>query len=391
MYLNIMCAGFFSNNERVVHYLKVLIWCKIIIRVLTFKERISLHSLLILFSMQRYFLPFPPPSRRYASIKLSGEIFLAAALIVLCAQVNASASIEGKCSATDIGAVRARILLVRHGDKMSKYPPCEESSKSLDNDLCYDIDAYGNNPALSPCGRAQARRVAQTIDAKDGPIVEVVSSPYLRALQTALPLSQKTGIPIQVEPLVSEDRQLTDPYRAHNAHHASSDAARDLEDLSRAWDRTFSSPPIPTPENNEEYWTRASDAAAALRSRALRVASSNINGTIVVFSHAGPSFSFAYGLCKNLYDDVLEDFVRSFVIGEDVPLDGLAPTGIIRAAFDDRGKCIALERPDNGAWMSLDACGKTKPHQKSYAADPGKYWKPPQSDAEKLYVDRTGD
>ena len=128
---------------------------------------------------------------------------------------------------------------------MSKYPSCKKQPRDW---LCYDVDTYGNNPALSPCGRSQARYVAEALVESDHPVIEIVSSPYLRTLQTALPLSHITGVKVQVEPLMSEDRQLTDPFRANNAMHASSDTAKDWEAVSAAWDRSFSSPPIPTPE-----------------------------------------------------------------------------------------------------------------------------------------------
>ena len=105
----------------------------------------------------------------------------------------------------------AQIALIRHGDKMSKYPSCKKQPRDW---LCYDVDTYGNNPALSPCGRSQARYVAEALVESDHPVIEIVSSPYLRTLQTALPLSHITGVKVQVEPLMSEDRQLTDPFRA---------------------------------------------------------------------------------------------------------------------------------------------------------------------------------
>eukprot|EP00965_Chrysotila_dentata_P223483 6193601-Pleurochrysis_carterae.AAC.2 len=47
------------------------------------------------------------------------------------------------------------IFIVRHGDKMSKYPPCAPGVQSSDAHMCYDEERFGNNPELSDCGRRQ--------------------------------------------------------------------------------------------------------------------------------------------------------------------------------------------------------------------------------------------
>jgi broad specificity phosphatase PhoE len=63
---------------------------------------------------------------------------------------------------------------------------------------------YGRRPgfSLSPLGRQMAQRVADTI--KDRDIVRVVASPLERAQQTAQPLAQALGLPIETDDRVIE-------------------------------------------------------------------------------------------------------------------------------------------------------------------------------------------
>ena len=103
----------------------------------------------------------------------------------------------------------------------------------------------------------------------------------------------------------------------------------------------------------------------------MRVRSLSKNGTIAVFSHAGPSFSFAYGLCSNLFENSLRAFVETFVMGSGESDSGLAPAGVIRAAFNDAGECVSLHGPDNSAWINLAKCGKTTPHKNPTMSIPG--------------------
>jgi broad specificity phosphatase PhoE len=55
---------------------------------------------------------------------------------------------------------------------------------------------------LSPLGQAQARALAAALADKD--VRRIISSPLVRCMQTALPLSVLTGVPIEPEPLLLE-------------------------------------------------------------------------------------------------------------------------------------------------------------------------------------------
>lgn len=55
---------------------------------------------------------------------------------------------------------------------------------------------------LSPLGQAQAQALAGAL--ADKGIARIISSPLSRCMQTALPLSVETGVPIEQEPLLFE-------------------------------------------------------------------------------------------------------------------------------------------------------------------------------------------
>jgi broad specificity phosphatase PhoE len=57
---------------------------------------------------------------------------------------------------------------------------------------------------LSPLGHEQAAEVATSILASGHPVHHILSSPFLRAMQTARPLSEKIGKPLKLEESVWE-------------------------------------------------------------------------------------------------------------------------------------------------------------------------------------------
>jgi broad specificity phosphatase PhoE len=278
------------------------------------------------------------------------------------------------------------IFLIRHGDKLSKYPPCDSYTVKA-TEPCFNKTRFGNNPELSECGRRQARLVSERLLAMSPSFASVFSSPFMRTLQTAAPLAVAANTVIKVEALFSEDRQLNGPDQPRQSE-ASHSGASDWTQIEQLWDRGYSSPPIPTPEGNVEFWRRMVLATSELQKHARLLP--NAPSSIAVFTHAGPSFSLAFGLCANLFGGSLEEFIRSKVAGAVDELEGMAPTGIMRVVLDrSSGTCITLDTPDNTVWHD-SGCGRTKPHKKMYAADPGKYWRPP-SGVASGGIDRSGD
>eukprot|EP00668_Euglena_longa_P038786 GGOE01049872.1.p1 GENE.GGOE01049872.1~~GGOE01049872.1.p1 ORF type:complete len:322 (-),score=69.18 GGOE01049872.1:109-993(-) len=246
------------------------------------------------------------------------------------------------------------IYLIRHGDKMSKYPVCGGATDMGDDRLCYNASQFGNNAELSPCGHRQSESLADWL--ANRAIQAVVSSPYLRALYTALPLAERLDRPIKVEPLVSEDRQAGDAFRQHNRH-AGSDILRRVQ---HRWDMTFSSPPILTPEGDEEYWDRIERAGAVL---AFRFPPSV--GNVAVFSHATPVLSLGYVLCGALFPS-LEAYVQWLQ-------PGIAAAGVMHLVRDSKtGRCKSLDPVDNSVFETL-GCGLTRHSLKHYSTRPGMY------------------
>lgn len=64
------------------------------------------------------------------------------------------------------------------------------------------IDPGIHDPALTEAGIAQAERAAAALAGT--PIHSIIVSPYTRALQTAVPLAERLGVPVVVRDLVRE-------------------------------------------------------------------------------------------------------------------------------------------------------------------------------------------
>jgi len=252
------------------------------------------------------------------------------------------------------------VYLVRHGDKSSSYPPCGPNSTA--GDVCYDAEATGNNCPITPCGTAQANKTAAFLADKD--ISHIMSSPFARAMQTALPLAKMMGLQIAIEPMLSEDRQSDGPFRANNANSLPY-VLDELEALDNQWDRAYGAPPIPTPETDSLFFARLAKASRQLRARI-----ANQPGNHALYSHATTVFSIAYGLCH--VDDNPKEFLEEYVNGQ----DPIGPGGFIRVAFEvSSGKC-EISQTNN---LDNSYCGKTKPYYCRFADCSTKYWPFPQA------------
>jgi broad specificity phosphatase PhoE len=63
------------------------------------------------------------------------------------------------------------------------------------------------DPVLTPLGHRQAEAAAEALAAE--PIRRILVSPYRRAIQTALPVAQRLGLPLSVTPMVRERYAFT--------------------------------------------------------------------------------------------------------------------------------------------------------------------------------------
>ena len=256
--------------------------------------------------------------------------------------------------------VRQHVYIVRHGDKYSSYPPCDEFSSANDT-LCFDAEKMGNNPPLTPCGLAQAEETANWLiedSASIGGIQAIVSSPFTRCLETALPLATRLKLSLQVEQQAGEARALEGPFRPNNG--ALSPVHQKLLDaITTNWDLAYGSSPVVTPEDDPRYWRRVDHLSATIRTRILPKVTN-----MVIFTHATTSFSLAYGLCYQglTKDKVLKDFV--------VAQGAIGPGGTIRVTVDAAAGTCEVGQTNNVAFR----CGATGPHKCEFASYPAWYW-----------------
>jgi broad specificity phosphatase PhoE len=85
------------------------------------------------------------------------------------------------------------LWVVRHGDRMDNFDPTWRKQV-----------AHHEDTPLSPLGHEQAQEVAQSILAAGCPVHHILASPFLRAMQTALPLAEQSGTPMKLEDSVWE-------------------------------------------------------------------------------------------------------------------------------------------------------------------------------------------
>ena len=177
--------------------------------------------------------------------------------------------------------------IIRHTDKYSSYPKCGSPGRP---DPCFNQSLMGNNPPLTPCGVTQSTATAAWLQKNAtvaGGIHHIVSSPYARSLETALPLAGALGLGLNVDNLVGEARNSDAPFRPDNVGLSPSTVGR-LKDASAKWSVSYGSAPIPVPETDALYTARVMHAGAELADRFPA-------GNVAIFTHATTSFSLAYG------------------------------------------------------------------------------------------------
>jgi broad specificity phosphatase PhoE len=94
------------------------------------------------------------------------------------------------------------LVLVRHGDRHDYANPTWK-------DQIQALDRFPRDPPLSTLGHRQARELGAAAAAtlkRRGGAVRVLSSPYLRCLQTITPLCDALDIPLELYPEIAEVR-----------------------------------------------------------------------------------------------------------------------------------------------------------------------------------------
>jgi methylglyoxal/glyoxal reductase len=98
-------------------------------------------------------------------------------------------------------ATTTTVYLLRHGDRHDFRVPAWKEKIAKAGGLVID-------PPLSALGHRQARETAELL--KNEPIDMILCSPYVRTIQTATPLAEALGVPISVEPGLSECHHVQD-------------------------------------------------------------------------------------------------------------------------------------------------------------------------------------
>lgn len=127
----------------------------------------------------------------------------------------------------------------------------------------------GSDPHLSEEGIEQAKRLPEAL--KRFPITRLVSSPQIRAVQTARPVADALGLPVEIDERLAEyDRDM--------AHYIPVEqiAAEYPEELAR-----LASGHLPSSVDEAAFLTRIDAGMREL------VASGGHEDTIAVFSHGG--------------------------------------------------------------------------------------------------------
>jgi broad specificity phosphatase PhoE len=127
----------------------------------------------------------------------------------------------------------------------------------------------GSDPHLCEEGFQQAKRLPQAL--KRYPISRIVSSPQRRAVQTAAPVAEAYGLPVQIDDRFAEyDRDL--------AVYVPIEQIRD--EYPQEWAR-LADGHLPSGVDEDAFLTRVADAVAEV------VAAADHEDTVAVFSHGG--------------------------------------------------------------------------------------------------------
>lgn len=205
--------------------------------------------------------------------------------------------------------------IIRHGDRLDNHD--SEWKKTA---------KFREDTPLSPIGHIQAADVARYITANDNNVKHIISSPFLRTIETATPISKLTNIPIKLEKSIWETG-CRNPPPPHNEE----GFFLDTSGYESAFQPTCG-------ERPHEFQPRLARAAAALAAR-FPVGC----GNVCIFSHADPVAYLVTEFC-----------------GIDPTLTGpVAPCTIFRIERrkDDPKFCVQV----NSSIDHLSVLGKTEP------------------------------
>lgn len=158
--------------------------------------------------------------------------------------------------------VTVQLLLVRHALPLRSEP------------------GQGSDPDLSEAGVEQAQRLPKALDRF--PVTRLVSSPQRRAVQTAQPVADALGLPVEVDERLAEyDRDMEHYIPIEQI------AAEFPEELAR-----LASGHLPTSVDEPAFLARINAGIQDL------VANGDHEDTVVVFSHGGVINALLHGILR---------------------------------------------------------------------------------------------
>ena len=243
---------------------------------------------------------------------------------------------------------KSEIYLLRHGDRHDfanpEWKEKIEACKGLRSD-----------PPLSKLGHEQARETAKKIF-HNVDVDEILVSPYLRTIQTAVPLSEAKQVPISIE------TGLAEAWHCPNLLPTAAERYKYFPHINFLYNSLHDTVPtegaihpaygIPQERFPDKYFERIVEFAKKLEAY-------SVGKTIVCFSHAA-SVALVAALLKCRLPDIPFDSNCKDIVSEKYGksrYDLFAPVGIYKLKREDSNSSWVLE--SNGSTNTH--CSKTSP------------------------------
>eukprot|EP01006_Ploeotia_vitrea_P053829 TRINITY_DN67821_c4_g2_i1.p1 TRINITY_DN67821_c4_g2~~TRINITY_DN67821_c4_g2_i1.p1 ORF type:complete len:220 (-),score=14.87 TRINITY_DN67821_c4_g2_i1:316-975(-) len=161
------------------------------------------------------------------------------------------------------------VLITRHGARIDNGPDRDPSW------LQKAGHGRKDDPHLSPSGELACAELAKRLSTVAPKIEHIITSPFLRCVQTATIIASALGLPIKVEPGICEVLLTYPP-----GFLSTPELAKQFSNID------ISYTPVTT---REDLKAEFGDAAAAKRAqRAAQTVRGNLKGTILFVSHGAP-------------------------------------------------------------------------------------------------------
>jgi len=174
-----------------------------------------------------------------------------------------------------------KIIIIRHGNRLDFIDPLW--TNRLDLEL---LSKNTTNSPLSECGVKQAQDLAHYISSNFNNVKYIFSSPYLRTLQTAHPISCNLNIPIFVENSVAEGGG---DVAGHDLPSRNNESYFDIFTIDQAYQS------VANPSSDESYLDTHLRVLPFVKS----LEKKSLEGDILIFTHAITKIALVRGLMRD--------------------------------------------------------------------------------------------